>query len=380
VPPGSYDIQVIFTRARDVQVSWAHGVSLEGGRKYTEEVAFNSGELSVEAVVGSDAGQALVYVFHPGDHNRVITSMPTGTPVLIAPGEYDLRVVLNDASGEKDVRWQENVPVQAGLQTRVRVPYHRGSLLIEARNGDQELPVGAVELAVYRAGDQNRELLDTGTAGTPVTLSAGRYDIAATFTASHDQPMRWLLDVEVEEDRTLDHQVSFDSGTLVITAKLADGDALERFQAYAYYYLAGKHEEAVAYSSVFDPVVLAAGLYDVRVNFFRSQDRPDIWIRDLRVSSGKQITRGVEFPSGQLLVRAFDAAGLELIGDTVFIHVYAAGERTRPVAVARSGQMITLTEGLYDVAAEDSRQPGERRWLERLQVASGARSAHSIKY
>ena len=129
-----------------------------------------------------------------------------------------------------------------------------------------------------------------------------------------------------------------------------------------------------------DPVVLAVGRYDARVNFFRSQDRPDIWIRDLRVTSGKQITRTVEFPSGQLLVRAFDAAGLELIGDTVFIHVYAAGERTRPISVVRSGQIITLTEGLYDVAAEDSRQPRDRRWLENLRVESGGRRELSINY
>ena len=52
--------------------------------------------------------------------------------------------------------------------------------------------------------------------------------------------------------------------------------------------------------------------------------------------------------------------------------MYGAGERARPVAYARSGEILILTAGEYDVRAADTREPGRELWLSSLRVRSGA--------
>jgi len=126
--------------------------------------------------------------------------------------------------------------------------------------------------------------------------------------------------------------------------------------------------------------VLTSGRYDLRVNFFRSHDKPDLWIRDLSLPVNALISKTVEFPSGQLLLRAYDAAGNELIGDTIFVHVHASGARKRPVAVARSGQIITLTAGSYDLRVEDSRRPDDQQWIEKVEIRSGGLIQRRVEY
>ena len=378
--PGTYNAHVIFTRARDQQSLWLRDLQLGPGQRITRSVEFNSGELNVEATGATDEGQVIAYVFRHGDHDRVVTSMPSGEAVLVAPGVYDLRVVLVQESEETEIHWREEVPVKPGLQTRINVPIRRGSLLVSALNGDEALPQGAVELAVYRAGDSARELLETGVAGTVLGLASGNYDIAATFVASHDKPLQWLRDVEIEDGHRRNEQVKFSSGSFAITAKLTDGEALPRFHSYVYFYRAGDHRQPVAYVTPPDTAVLTSGRYDLRINFFRSQDQPDLWIRDISLPVNALISKTVEFPSGKLLLRAYDASGNELIGDTVFVHVHASAARERPLTVARSGQIITLTAGSYDLRVQDSRRPHEQQWLEKVEIHSGHLTQRSIEY
>ena len=380
LPPGTYDAHVIFTRARDRQSLWLRDLKLGRGQRITRSVEFNSGELNVEVTQSVEEGQVIAYVFRHGDHDRVVTSMPSGEPVLVAPGVYDVRVVLVQESEETEIHWREQVPVKPGLQTRINVPIHRGSLLLRALNGEDELPEGAVELAVYRAGDSALELLETGVAGTPLGLAIGNYDVAATFIASHDRPVQWLRNVAIEDGQTRNERVEFSSGTFAITAKLSDGKVLERFHSYVYFYPAGEHREPLAYVTPPDSAVLSSGQYDLRVNFFRSHDKPDLWIRDLSLPVNAVVSRTVEFPSGKLLLRAYDSSGNELIGDTVFVHVHASGAHERPVTVARSGQIITLTAGSYDLRVEDSRRLEQQQWLEKVEIRSGHLTQRSVEY
>ncbi len=380
VAPGAYDIRVLFSRSSDQQEQSLEPVTVAAGERLIRTIEFGSGELNVRVPVGETAGTAVVYVFAHGDRDRVITSMPADQPALIAPGAYDLRVVLVEGSEEKQIRWREQVPVKAGMQTRVQVPFERGALLLRARNSGEALPGGAVEVTVYRAGDDDRALLETGTAHAEIALAAGRYDVKAVFVASHDRPERWLRDLRIEADTTLEQVVEFASGTVVVEASLEDGAPLDRFDAYVYYYPAGDHMQPIAYTTTPDPAVLGSGRYDLRVSFHRSHDRPDIWIRGLELGPGQRIVKRVAFASGHLLVRAFDLAGNELIGDTVFVYVHAAGERSRPLAVARSGEIITLGAGRYDVGTVDSRRPGTRQWLAGVQVQPGRLAEHSVVY
>ena len=383
LPPGEYDVRVLFSRSRDQQSQWLRGIELVGGEQVSRRVEFSAGEISVEATVGtieSEPGQVVVYVFVPDEHDVVITSMGAGEPALLAAGAYDLRVVWTVNSQEKAVRWYRDVKVNVGLQTKVNVLFDRGMLAVLADNAGKPLSPGSVTLTVYRAGDLQREVLDSGLAGVPLGLASGLYDVKATYTSSSDKPSRWLHAVEIRDGESAEQSIAFSSGSVVVDAQVKGGGALDAFDAYIYYYRAGDHQQPVAYTPAGDTAILEGGRYDVRALFFRSHDQPDIWIRDLEIETGETSSRTVAFPSGKLLVRAYDETGVELIGDNVFIYVYATGERSKPVAVARSGELLTLTEGDYDIRAEDTRRENEVRWLERIHLRSGLISEQSVTF
>jgi hypothetical protein len=72
-----------------------------------------------------------------------------------------------------------------------------------------------------------------------------------------------------------------------------------------------------------------------------------------------------------------------LIGDDVFLYVYAAddavqearagGVKSRPSVVARSGTELVLSAGQYDLRLEDTRIPGSDQWLRGVEVIPGKR-------
>ncbi len=135
----------------------------------------------------------------------------------------------------------------------------------------------------------------------------------------------------------------------------------------------------MTYAPAGEPVVLESGRYDVRASFFRSHDQPDIWLRDLALEPGQTITETVTFPSGRLLVRAYDGTGAELLGDNVFVYVYAKGERTSPLATARSGEILVLRKGVYDIRAQDTRRACNF-WLEAVELQTGPLQERSVTF
>ncbi len=381
VPPGRYDLRLLLAPSRDHQTLWFRDIELAEGERIVKQAEFSSGQLSFEAAVGSSeavAGQVVAYVFSPQDHDQIITSMRSREIAVLSAGSYDLRVVFTVESEEKGVKWLRDVPVEVAGHTRRKVKFRHGALLVEAHNAGEEIQYGAVALTVYAAGDEQEEAVDSGLAGVPLSLERGRYDVKATFTDSNDRPSRWLRSLEIVEDETLEETIVFSSGALIVNVEMAGGPQLAGFQVYIYYYAAGDHQQPVAYTPSGEPAVLESGRYDLRAHFFRSHDRPDIWVRGIDLEAGQVARKSVVFRSGRLLVRAYDAQGAELMGDDVFLYVYAARQRSRPIVVARSGEELILTEGAYDLHLQDTRHPASEEWLDGIVVSAGDRKELSV--
>lgn len=383
LPPGRYEARVVLTRSRDQQSQRIKGITLSERKREVKHVEFSAGELSVEATIGTgsdESGQVVVYVFTPQDHNKVVTSMLSGQRVVLRAGLYDVRVVLTVESKEKAITWLHGVEVKAGLDVRRDAAFHRGVLSLKASNAGTVLPRGSATFVVYRAGDAQEEVMDSGGVGDPLGLAVGRYDVKVTFMNSNDKPTRWLRDLEIRESETLDVTTEFSSGTLKVNAEIEGGETLGDFQVYVYYYNAGDHQAAVAYCPAGVEAILESGRYDVRAHFFRSHDRPNIWRRNITVTAGEVETLRVAFSSGKLLVRAYEDAGTELLGDNVFVYVYAAGERSRPIAISQSAVELILLEGIYDLRVEDTRNPSQEVWLEGVHIASGKLTERSATF
>ena len=387
--PGRYDIRLLLVTSADQQSEWFRDVELREGAGVVKQASFSSGRLSVTSGMAtsvstdSEPGRIVVYVFSSENHDRIITSIRPAQEVVLAAGEYDLRAVYSLDSEERGVIWLRGVRVEAGEHATREVRFHRGSLLVTARNAGETLPSEAVTLTVYAAGDDQKEIVEWGRAGVALSLERGRYDAQLTFALSNDTPSRWLQGLEIVENQTLEQAVEFSSGKLRIDAELTGGEVLGDFDVYVYYYHANDHREPVAYTPAGEAAVLESGAYDVRVHFFRSHDQPDAWFRQIAVEAGKLMQYTATFASGRLLVRAYDADRRELIGDDIFLYVHqqgAAGQRSRPIAVARSGEELILAAGTYDLRLVDTRAPNQARWLTGIAVQAGGRNELSVSF
>ena len=379
--PGRYDIRLFFNRSQDQQTVWIEDVNLPAGQQSVREVEFEVGEISVAATVGDGPAapdEVVVYVMSAGNQDDIITSMSSGEKALIGSGNYDLRVVLLEGAEEKDAVWLCDRTVKAGIHTVEDVVFRRGFLKVDVTNAGQDLSGESVTVTVYRAGDQQREIVDTAQGGAAFGLAQGNYDVKVTFSGSDDKPVRWLRDLEIKENKSVEERVDFSSGTVVTRAAIRNGEEVGPFEVYVYYYRADDHQQPVVYTTAGRPVTLQSGHYDVRASFFRSNDQPDIWLRDLQLKPGKTARRTLYFPSGKLLVRAYDRTGTELVGDNVFVYVYGSKDRKRPITSARSGELIVLTEGSYDIRAEDTRGTSKKIWLSDVRLSAGRVTEKSI--
>jgi hypothetical protein len=380
VSPGRYDIRLLLQASADQQSEWFRDIELAAGDRFSGDARFSAGELSITsgAATGSEEGQLVVYVFAPEDHDQIITSLRPSEAAVLSSGTYDLRAVLSQDSEERGVLWLEGVKVEASVRTTREIRFRRGRLITIARNAGELLSSEAVALTVHAAGDEQEEVVELGRGGVPLSLPPGQYDVHATFVLSNDKASRWLRGLEIIEGETLEREVDFASGSIVVDAELSGGERLSNFEVYVYYYRVGAHGEPVTYTPAGEVAILEGGSYDVRVHFFRSHDQPNAWFRGVAVEAGAQVQYTATFRSGRLLVRALDADGQELIGDDVFLYVHdagGAGERSRPIVVARSGEELILSEGLYDLRLEDTRSLGRSRWLKGVTVEAGERNA-----
>jgi len=111
-------------------------------------------------------------------------------------------------------------------------------------------------------------------------------------------------------------------------------------------------------------------MYDVRVEFARSNDHPDVWKYGVAVRAGQVAEYRAAFRTGRLIVRCL-RAGKELLGDNVFVSAFAKGERRTPAAQARSSEEMVLQAGEYDVRLRTTAAPPKEIWVSGVNVRSG---------
>jgi hypothetical protein len=381
--PGTYDLHVLFTRSRDHQETWLEQVHVVAGSRVDRQVEFSAGQLAVTVTVGRKqalATDAVIQVLDVEHGDRAVTSFHPGEIAVLRAGRYNIRVALVAEGRENATRWLRDVTLRPGVLTTETTTFQQGTVLVSATNAGQALPVGSVTLNVYQAGDVQEELVETGSAGVPLALAAGRYDVKAALTERGETADAWLRNIEVRENDAIERKVELSFGTAVVQAFVKNGAELTDYQVYTYFYRPDDHEQPVTYAPAGQPVRLMAGRYDMRASFFRSGDKPDIWKRGLVVRTGQTLAENVSFPSGRLLVRAYDASGAELLGDNVFLFFYVEGARTTPVARARAGEEVVLSEGVYDVRASDTRASREDQWLQSVRVQAGRAAEASIRF
>ncbi|HZO54540.1 MAG TPA: hypothetical protein VFB63_17640, partial [Bryobacteraceae bacterium] len=268
--------------------------------------------------------------------------------------------------------------VERGVLVEKEAAFHEGTLLVTARNRGQALAASAVTLSIYRAGDVQHELIDQAIAGAPLRLETGRYDVKAVLTAASDQPELWFRGIEIRDGETANRSADFAAGFLKVSARIEGGEQLDGFRAYAYVYSSKDHQQAITYFPAGETALLSEGSYDVRVEFARSNDHPDVWKYGVAVRAGQVAEYRAAFRTGRLIVRCL-RAGKELLGDNVFVSAFAKGERRTPAAQARSSEEMVLQAGEYDVRLRTTAAPPKEIWVSGVNVRSGQLSEQNAR-
>ena len=367
--PGSYNLRVVLTGAAGAPTGSLAGLHLTENEDKTVSVEVPVGEL-MASIDAPASGAILIQIFEEGKHDRVIAAPNPDERILLSPGRYDLRAAYVRDNEEKSVRWVEGVVVAAGLLSAPSATFPRSMLVISAMANGKILESAVVEVTVYRAGDDMRQIVESGVADVPIELNPGTYDVEARLLAAADNPVRSIESIVLSEGTTTDRRVQFETARVLTEADRAGGGRLGDYDAYVYFYTESDHTQAIFYAPVGQPVVLSAGTYDLRANYFRSADRPDVWRRAVKLTPGEERLVPFSFSSGTLIVRVFDEAGEELIGDNAIIRVYSDETRATPVATPRGGELQVLSAGVYDVVVEDTRS-AVVRWLDDTEVLAG---------
>jgi hypothetical protein len=381
VPAGTYDVRVEYSASDDRQEAWIENLEVKARETYEGQADFSAGTLRVRVTAGRktmSAGAARCEIYRAGDRTAPLTSKRPSEPALVAEGNYDVRIVLLEQEKEKSAVWLRDIAVERGVLVEKEAAFQEGALLITARNRGQALAAPGVALSIYRAGDAQQQLVDQAIAGEPLRLETGRYDVKAVLTASRDQPEVWFRGVEIRDGETANRSADFAAGFIKVSAQIEGGEQLDGFRAYAYVYSSKDHQQAITYFPAGETVLLSEGSYDVRVEFTRSNDRPDVWKYGIAVRAGQVAEYRAAFRAGRLIVRCL-RAGKELLGDNVFVAAFAKGERRTPVAQARSSEELLLQAGEYDLRLRATAVPSKEIWVSGVNVRSGRLSEQSAR-
>ena len=368
--PGEYDLHVTVPGVWPHQVSTRQGLAVPGGRRTRADFDFSYGELELEVQLQQqsdarpdNAAVVKVQVFSEPRGDVPEIGFVAGEAVKLAAGRYDLRVVRTVETREKQVRWLEGIDIEPGRRRHVVVAFERGWLRVDATNAGKGIPTVDGTVTVFAAGDDSQRILETGALNVPISLATGTYDLRVTYNASNDRPVREARSIAIVDGEIHSVPIEFNSGQLIVHARTGTGERLAEYEAYTYLYRRADHRSAIAYVRAGRPMRISAGRYDVRVNLFRSADRPDVWLRDIAVVANETVEFETTFEVGDIVVRVIGKNGREQTGDEYAITIHPLGDRDRAIHRMQIGKRTRLSAGPVELQVENT-YTGTSEWLE----------------
>jgi len=216
---------------------------------------------------------------------------------------------------------------------------------------------------VYDAEDEERRsYLAWGHDGSAVNLEEGIYAVVLLYANDQVRKERVLEEVELAGDQELD--IAFKIPIAQLTVHVTTGgQAVAPGSARYRLFAAGRREKPLASKRPGKSMIIRAGQYDIEVSHQSLQGMQTKWLENYRLDGvhEERVEMGRTMASLRLTIlndgRALDPAAARWL-------VYRAGERERPLAERRSGELAKLKPGSYDISLlyqEGGRQG--RRWL-----------------
>lgn len=266
---GTYDVRSVRSHnSSEKQVRWLEAVEVSQGRRRQVGAVFDHGWVRVDASNGTEpitSSGATVTLFEAGDDSRkIVESGPVATPISMATGTWDLRVVY-DGSSDTPTREVTAIEVVEGEVVRIPVAFSSGDIAVHASDANGK-PFAKYDVYTYLyKRDDHRSPVAYGPAGGMLRASEGRYDVRANLFRSADQPDVWLRDVEITANTLSEYEVVFQSGDIIVRVLDQNGREQIGDEYLVTLYAPTDHNRALYRVQSGSPVRLAAGPVDLHI-------------------------------------------------------------------------------------------------------------------
>jgi len=215
LPPGSYDIEIVYRGPGGLQSKWLERLYVEGARQ--ETVLFGATPVRLQLTL-LDHGQPVAAsrgrwrVYPQGLHDVPLKDRASGEAVDLEAGTYDLLLSYHGGAGDVE-RWLTDVELRDDEHKRIEIAAAAGSLTVRIQREGRRLP--DAWFAVYPRGKRDRPLR-SAPGGASVDLQAGRYDIGCFLRQQGIVVDRWLEGREIDGQVQLDVELDYEPATLQV--------------------------------------------------------------------------------------------------------------------------------------------------------------------
>lgn len=217
----------------------------------------------------------------PASHRTVVLTAPTGNPVEVLTGAYDVKV-----HGSPPL-WARGVLIEQNKTASVELG-GVGALLVSGNDSTGKPVQTGVILYIAGAERSSGNIVASGKTNEPLQVVAGTYDVRAQL-----EPDVWFESVPITMGKTAELQLP---APTVLQFVVADPDG-KPLDDYVFIQGLGDEADVRATKKTNTEISMFPGRYDIRVAL-----NPNVWFRDLEVMPGQTINLQIA-QRGRLLVR-----------------------------------------------------------------------------
>jgi outer membrane protein OmpA-like peptidoglycan-associated protein len=299
------------------------------------------------------AGQ--FHLYPPGHHDRDSVGWGnSGDHATVPAGAYDVQITFSDGAAHKEI-WLDNQNIDGTVARNVEIGIPIGEASYKITNGGVDAigTQASAQFHLYPPGHHDGDSVAWGNSDDHVRVPAGNYDVQINFSDGSVQKEIWLDNQAIAG--TVAKTVEIGAPLADVSYKVTNGGAdTNGTQASAQFHLypPGHHDGAsVAWGNSDDHVHVAAGTYDVQINFANGAAKREIWIDNQSFAGtvARTVEAGVATADVSYTITngGVDTKGTEAAGQ---FHLYPPAHHDGDsVSWGNSGDHTTVPAGAYDV-------------------------------
>jgi outer membrane protein OmpA-like peptidoglycan-associated protein len=362
LPAGTYSVHISFDDGDAHKKVWLDNQTFSGTVEKTVEVGVQITEVTYLITNGGvdvgDKGEARYFPQGPHDLGS-ITWAPSGKPVRLPAGTYNVHVTFDDGDAHKQI-WLDNQTFSGKVDKTVEVGVQITNVRYTITNFGVDVGDKG-EARYFPQGPHDLGSITWAPSGKPVRLPSGTYNVHIAFADGDAKKEIWFDNQSFSGtvEKTVEVGVKTTDASYVVTNNGVDTGGKSRID----YFPAGRHDGGIDWTNSGKTVRLPEGTYNVHVQFTDGDVHREKWL-DNQVFSGK-VDKTVEIGVQLTDVHTIVTNGGVDVGQKARIDYFPGGKREGGIDWTFSDKAVRLAEGTYNVrVVYDYGLAHKEMWLE----------------